>query len=60
MFILKLLLFVIFLLAIVFIVFICSLDWKKIGRFCLLVITIGGIINLVLFIINAFFVLFIH
>lgn len=60
MFILKLLLFVIFLLAIVFIVFICSLDWKKIGRICLLVITIAGIINLVLFIINAFLVLFIH
>lgn len=60
MFILKLLLFVIFLLAIVFIVFICSLDWKKIGRICLLVITIAGIINLVLFIINAFLVLLIH
>lgn len=60
MFIIKPLLFILFLAAIGFIVFMCSLDWKKIGRICLLVIAAGGIINLVLFIINAVFVLFLH
>lgn len=60
MFILKLLLFILSLLVIGFIALICSLNWKKIGKICLIVIAAGGVINLVLFVINSFFVLFTH
>lgn len=60
MFILKLLLFILLLLVIGFILLICNLNWKKIGWICLIVIAADGVINLVLFVINLFFVLFIH